>query len=576
MPDETTGLLGAGTRNHRYDAAAVGSEDPDTGASSRKDSWDGYKEYEHLPWHRRPTVYWLIPPYALFTLAFGGSIVPKLNLIIDLVCQRYFAEQTMHDGHFMVAPVVLGGDNPQCKSPEVQQHVAAFTLVLNVLVGSLSAYTAPKIGSLSDRYGRKKLLALASFGGVMAEIVTICAARFPDVIHYRWLLLGFAFDGLAGSFTAGSVLSHSYTSDCTPPSKRGVAIGYLHSCLFSGLAFGPLIAGYFVKWTGSLLSVFYVTLGCHIFFILCVSFVIPESVSRRRQLLARERHAADVEKRDRRTRDRWFWSIFATPKYANLIASIRSANPFEPLKVLAPRGPENARVRRNLVLLALTDMVILGAAMSSGQVTLLYSEYIFGWGNFETSRFISLVSMVRVFVLLAIFPVVNYLFRTRPAANRRRVSGPIVESNAGADDLDVWILRFAIFSDVIGLAGYIFARTEALFVLSGVVTAFGGLGSATIQSMLSKHMPAERTGAVLGAVGLLHALSRIISPVVFNGLYAATVKTFPQAVFVALTSLFLVILVLSTMVRPHGEPPPPPLLFSFSFTSPLSLQQDLG
>lgn len=25
-------------------------------------------------------VFWLIPPYALFTLAFGGSIVPKLNL----------------------------------------------------------------------------------------------------------------------------------------------------------------------------------------------------------------------------------------------------------------------------------------------------------------------------------------------------------------------------------------------------------------------------------------------------------------------------------------------------------------
>lgn len=462
--------------------------------------------------------------------------------------------------------MILGSNNPQCHIPEVQRNVATFTLVLNVITGILSAYTAPKIGSLSDRYGRKKLLALASAGGVCAELVVICTARFPNVIHYRWLLLGCVFDGLAGSFTAGSVLSHSYTSDCTPPSKRGVAIGYLHSCLFGGLAFGPLLAGYFVKWTGSLLSVFYVTLGCHIFFILCIIFIVPESVSKRRQLLAREKHRASQEKRDRETREwasqyfattestgSWFWSRLASPKYAKAVASLRSTNPFEPLKILRPKGPENKRVRRNLTLLAIIDMVILGAAMSSGQVTLLYSEFMFHWGNFETSRFMSLISLVRVAVLMCIFPIINYFFRVRPAQRRRRESGAIMEQNAGADGLDVWILRFAILSDVLGIAGYVFARTEALFVLAGVITAFGGLGSATIQAAVSKHVPAERVGQLLGAIGLLHALSRIIAPVIFNGLYAATVKSFPQAVFVAILAMFCAILVLSLQVRPHSK-----------------------
>lgn len=485
--------------------------------------------------------------------------------IIDLVCQRYFAEKSVPDGHDVSTPITWGGDNPQCNIPEVQADVATFMLVLSVIVGVLSAYTAPKIGSLSDRYGRKKLLALASAGGVLGEMVTILTANFPDVIHYRWLLLGVTFDGLAGSFTAGSVLSQSYTADCTPPSKRGVAIGYMHACLFSGLAFGPFLAAYFVKWTGSLLSIFYVSVGCHILFIIAVAFVIPESVSKRRQLLAREKHRTDLEKRDRKTREwasaylaaaqgssNWLWSWLATPKHANLLASIRSANPFEPLKTLAPKGHENTRVRRNLILLAVMDMVILGAAMSSGQVTLLYTEYIFNWGNFETSRFISLISLVRVAILIGVFPIINYFFRIRPAQRRRRESGSIVESNAGADELDVWILRFAILSDVVGIAGYIFARTPALFVLSGCITAFGGMGSATIQSMLSKHVPAERTGSLLGAIGLLHALSRIIAPVIFNGLYAATVKSFPQAVFVAITVMFCAMLVLSMMVKSHG------------------------
>lgn len=551
-PDEATGLLGAGARS-----------------SHDEDTWAGAEEFAGLPWQKRPSVFWLIPPYALFTLAFGGSIVPKLNLIVTLVCERYFREKSLQDEHFIFTPIVLGGDNPQCNIPEVQQNVATFTLVLNVIVGVLSSYTAPKIGSLSDRYGRKRMLALASAGGVCAEIITILTARFPDTIHYQWLLLGVVFDGLAGSFTAGSVLSHAYTSDCTPPSKRGVAIGYLHACLFSGLAFGPLIAAYFIKYTGSILSLFYVTLGCHLFFILCVGFIIPESVSKRRQLLAREKHREETEERDQRTRA-WataylaasssssdaptnhVWSFFASPKYANLLASIRSANPLEPLQVLAPKGRDNARARRNLVLLAATDMIVLGAAMSSGQVTLLYSEYQFGWGNFETSEFMSLVSLVRVCILLLLFPVINYVFRTLPAQRRRRSSGGIRESNAGADELDVWILRLAIVSDVIGITGYIFARTPALFVASGVITAFGGMGSATIQSMVSKHVPAERVGSLLGAIGLLHALSRIVGPVVLNGLYAATVKTFPQAVFVVIAGLFVVVFVLSLMIRPHG------------------------
>lgn len=473
----------------------------------------------------------------------------------------------MDDPTFIVAPVVLGGDNPQCNIAEVQQNVATFMLVLNVIVGVLSAYTTPKIGSLSDRFGRKKLLALTSFGGVLGELVTIFAARFPDVIHYRWLILGVIFDGLAGSFTAGSVLSHSYTSDCTPPSKRGVTIGYIHACLFSGLAFGPLLAGYFVKWTGSLLSVFYVTLGCHLIFIACVIFILPESVSKRRQLLAREKHRADQVTRAQRTREwasqylataegatSWLWSWLASPKYANAAASIRAANPLEPLKVLAPRGHANRRVKRNLILLAAIDTVILGAAMSSGQVTLLYSEFIFHWGNFETSRFISLVSLVRVVVLLTLLPIINYIFRIRPAQKRRRESGAIAERSAGADGLDVWLLRLAIVSDVIGITGYVFVRTEALFVLSGVITAFGGVGSATIQAALSKHVPAETIGQLLGAIGLLHALSRIVSPIVFNGLYAATVKTFPQAVFVLISGIFTVVLILSMFVKPHGKP----------------------
>lgn len=446
------------------------------------------------------------------------------------------------DPDFTFTPVILGDDNQQCLIPEVQKKVTLFSLTLNLVTGILSALVAPRLGHASDRYGRRRLMAVASCGGILAEAITIVAAKYPDMFSYNWMILGAFFDGLTGSFTAGSVLSHSYTSDCTPPSKRGPSIGYLHACLFTGLAFGPLLAGYFVKWTGSLLSIFYVTLACHVIFIFFMLFVLPESLSKKRQKLAREKYAQEQEALERGSSRTW-------------ITSLRKSNPFEPLKLLLPRGAgASSRLRRNLVSLALIDMILLGAAMGSATVIILYSEHNFGWGTLESSRFISIVSLFRVFVLMGIFPVVNYIFRTRPAARRRRESGIVVmETNAGADELDVWLVRFALLSDVAGVTGYIFAPSGGIFVLCGVVTAFGGLGSATVQAAITKHVPSEQVGQLLGAIGLLHALSRVLAPIALNGLYYGTVDTFPQAIFVMLASLFGCALLGSTLVRPHGE-----------------------
>ncbi|OAA64294.1 major facilitator superfamily MFS-1 [Niveomyces insectorum RCEF 264] len=532
--------------------------------SLRKDSWTADEDFIGEPWWRRPSIYFLIAPYALFTLAFGGVMVPRLNLIISLVCRRYFADRD-HDGFHML-PVVPGADNPQCQIPAVQRSVATFSLIISVIVGTLSAFTAPRLGALSDRYGRKIIMVVSSSGGLVGEIITILAANYPDLIHYKWLIAASVVDGMAGSFTAGSVVSHSYTSDCTPPSKRAVSFGYMHACLFTGMAFGPLLAGYFVEWTGSLLSIFYVTFGCHVVFILYIILVLPESLSLRRQINAREKYAKEQEALDaafeqEREREREtaadarsdgspIRALLAPVRL--MIARVRRSNPLAPLKILLPKGAINARARRNLLVLASVDTLLISAAMSMGGVMLLYSEYQFHWGNFETSAFISLLSMVRVVVLMGIFPIINYFIRVRPAARRRRISGEApVESNSGADKLDVWLIRSAVFSDVLGATGYVFVRTPALFVTCGIITAFGGLGSATIQSSLTKHVAPDRVGQLLGAIGLLHSISRIFAPLIFNGLYAATVGTFPQAIFVLVSFVFSVVFVLTFFIRPH-------------------------
>ncbi|KAG6031612.1 hypothetical protein E4U40_006986 [Claviceps sp. LM458 group G5] len=501
--------------------------------------WDGLADFEGLPWWRRPSVYWLLAPYSIFTLAYGSIIVPKLNLILDLVCQQYFADQLHLNPGESFSPVVFGVDNAQCRNPEVQKHVATFMLLTNLCTGLLSAFAAPKLGHLSDRFGRRRLLALASCGGLLAELITIIAARFPQTVDYRWLLLGSIFDGVTGSFTAGNILTQSYTSDCTPPSKRAVAIGYIHACLFTGLALGQFLGGEIVKLTGSLLSVFYICLVAHFIFIVIVGFLIPESLSQKKQLTAQEKHHREIIKRREGP--------------ASWLSSAREKNPFAALSVLWPRAHGTSkRLRINLVALATCDTIIMGSSMAATPVIILYAQYTFNWQTLESSRFIASIFSVRVFALMGVFPIINYLFRTRPAARKRRETGVTPQDkNGGADRVDTWILRFALLSDILGYIGYTLVRTPGLFVGSAMVTSFGGLGSATSQSVITKHVPPDRVGRVLGAMGMMHALARVIGPVAFNGLYAATVATYPQAVFVVLTGLFSFSLLCTFLVTPH-------------------------
>ncbi|KAI1435272.1 MFS general substrate transporter [Xylaria sp. CBS 124048] len=545
-PTETTSLLGAGAEpGQEY---GLGNS---TAIESTKRRGSSMADFEGMPWWKKPSVFWLLGPYVLTTLAFGGMVVPRIELIVTLVCRRYFAELQSVD------PMVswsAGESNAQCNTAAVQKHVAAFTLVLSVLGGGLSAFTAPKLGSLSDRYGRTRLIVVASCGGILNEIITILTATYPDVLDYRFLIVGSFFDGITGSFTAVSVLGNSYVSDCSPPSKRGVALGYLQACLFTGLAFGPALAARIVLWTGSVISIFYVTLVCHIAVIFFFWFFMPESLSMKRRIAAQAKHRVEQEAIQAALLPE---SVGAPgSKLHPWLVALLSANPLGPLKMFVPSGRENSRLRRNLILLGFIDTILVSAALGAGTVIILYAKFVFNWGTWESSRFLSVVSFCRVIVLLLVFPVINYFFRILPLRRERRLKGIFhddddEETHSGADNLDIWIMRLSLLGDMMGVLGYALVRSEELFMVSAVFTSFGGLANATVQSIFTKQIPPEQVGAMLGAMGLLHALGRVFAPVMFDGIYAGTVETFPQAFVVVLASLFVLSVFASLFVRPH-------------------------
>jgi hypothetical protein len=170
---------------------------------------------------------------------------------------------------------------------------------------------------------------------------------------------------------------------------------------------------------------------------------------------------------------------------------------------------------------------------------------MFGWKTFESSRFMSIVNSCRVFCLLVVLPLVTKF--------ARRQKGFPSQKNSGSDLFDLSIIRFAVLFDTLGYLGYTLARSGDMMILSGSIAAVGGVASPALQAAMTKHVPPEQTGQLLGASGLLHALARVVAPTIFNGIYAATVGSFTQTVFVCLTATFGMAFIISWAIKPHGK-----------------------
>jgi len=162
---------------------------------------------------------------------------------------------------------VLPGLITQFKGGSVAEGSASYGWLVGVF-STMQFVASPILGSLSDRYGRRKVILLSLTGSAIDYVVMGFAPSLA------WLFVARMISGT----TAGSLAAcNAYIADVTPPERRAQAYGLVGVAFGLGFVIGPAIGGLLGQ--VSLRLPFFAAAGCVGINAAYGAFVLPESLA---------------------------------------------------------------------------------------------------------------------------------------------------------------------------------------------------------------------------------------------------------------------------------------------------------
>ena len=162
---------------------------------------------------------------------------------------------------------VLPGLVTQFRAGDVASGSHAYGALIGVFA-LMQFVGSPILGSLSDRFGRRKVILIALAGSSIDYVVMALAPNLA------WLFVARMISGLTGGVLA---TANAYVADVTPPEKRAQGFGLIGAAFGLGFVIGPFLGG----WLGhyDLRLPFWAAAGCASLNWLYGFFVLPESLA---------------------------------------------------------------------------------------------------------------------------------------------------------------------------------------------------------------------------------------------------------------------------------------------------------
>jgi MFS transporter, DHA1 family, tetracycline resistance protein len=168
---------------------------------------------------------------------------------------------------FSIIIPVLPGLVTKFEGGNIAQGSHYYGWLLGVF-GAVQFVAAPVLGSLSDRFGRRKVILIALAGTAIDYVIMGFAPNMT------WMFVARIISGA----TAGALATcYAYIADVTPPEKRAQAFGLVGAAFGLGFVLGPIFGGYLGDI--SLQLPFFVAAGCVAANWLYGAFLLPESLT---------------------------------------------------------------------------------------------------------------------------------------------------------------------------------------------------------------------------------------------------------------------------------------------------------
>lgn len=155
--------------------------------------------------------------------------------------------------------------------PYIAEKYRATPFTIGILGATYSFFqllAGPILGRLSDRYGRKKLLAISQFGSAAGYLLLGLANNLPLLFLARMV------DGITGGNIS---IAQAYIADVTTKENRAKGMGIIGAAFGLGFIFGPAIGGFLARYSYSYPG--YFAMGISLITVFLTIVTLPETVS---------------------------------------------------------------------------------------------------------------------------------------------------------------------------------------------------------------------------------------------------------------------------------------------------------
>ncbi len=172
--------------------------------------------------------------------------------------------------------------------PFYAESFGASPTVVGLLVAIYAAaqmVSAPVMGRLSDRYGRRPLLLVSVFGSVIGFVILGLAQTLLV------LFLARLFDGITG----GSIsIAQAYITDITDEKNRSRGLGLIGAAFGLGFILGPALGGILSQWGYAVPA--FAAAGISLINFFMILFWLPESLTeeKKQQILTTNQSAVSI------------------------------------------------------------------------------------------------------------------------------------------------------------------------------------------------------------------------------------------------------------------------------------------